>query len=148
MEQRLSALERTRTIPTGSGAPSGSPGDGAQYADITSGNYYVRENGVWVSYPRIVRGSVSSTGTVSLGTGFSTARTPAGGGTGDYTVTFSVAFAVTPVVKVGMGTGGTALFVKLHGGTAPNASSFRVLTFSDAAGTAADGGFTFAAMSQ
>lgn len=48
LDRRLSALERTRTIPSGDGAPTSSPADGAQYMDTTNGDYYVRSAGAWV----------------------------------------------------------------------------------------------------
>lgn len=144
MAARISALERTRTIPTGSGAPSSSPDDGAQYGDVTTGNYYVRVNGAWVSYPRIVRGTVTSAGAVGSGSGFTATKNA----TGDYTVTFTTAFAVAPVVEATAGATSAFYVVKLFGGSAPTVSSFRALCFSPSTFASVDGEFTFTAVAQ
>lgn len=49
LSNRIAALERTRTIPTGSGAPTTAPADGAQYGDETNLKLYVRLGGAWKS---------------------------------------------------------------------------------------------------
>jgi hypothetical protein len=47
IHRRLGALERTRTIQVGSGAPTAAASDGAQYGDKTNLFYYLRLNGAW-----------------------------------------------------------------------------------------------------
>lgn len=46
LSNRVSALERTRTIPVGSGAPTGALADGALYGDKVGSFFYVVLNGV------------------------------------------------------------------------------------------------------
>lgn len=89
---------------------------------------------------RVVSGAVASDGSESSSE-FSVVKN----GTGDYTVTFTTAFASTPNVVVGKDQTGSANVAKLHASTPPTASVFRVFTFVGSTGTATDGGFTFIA---
>lgn len=47
LQKRLRALENTRTIRVGSGAPTAAANDGAQYGDKTNLFFYLRLNGAW-----------------------------------------------------------------------------------------------------
>lgn len=87
---------------------------------------------------RIVRGVVAADGSESS-PDFSVSK----GGTGLYTVTFTTAFAATPVIVLGMGSTSGALSVKLNGSR--SASSFGVLTFATVTATNTDAEFTFIA---
>ncbi len=90
---------------------------------------------------RTVRGEVAADGTVVRGAGFSVAKT----GTGAYTVSFSEAFPLTPVVVVGAGPVAGANDAKLASSPAPSASGFGVTTFTSTTGAAADLAFSFVA---
>ena len=75
-------------------------------------------------------GRINSNGTVAAGSGFSCVRNASG----DYTVTFSAAYATTPtVVALGLASGGAAL-IELF---AVSTTSFEVITF-DSSFTDAD----------
>lgn len=91
---------------------------------------------------RSVRGAIDTTTTTILrGSGFTVAKT----GAGDVTVSFNRPFAVTPVIVVGMGESAFNGDAKLHSGTAPSGTGFRVavLTFG---GVLTDGIFDFIAI--
>jgi Flp pilus assembly CpaE family ATPase len=47
LTERLSALERTRTIPVSAGPPTNAAPDGAMVVDITNHRLYVRDSGTW-----------------------------------------------------------------------------------------------------
>ena len=85
---------------------------------------------------RVVRGVVSGAGAIEEGSGFTVVRNA----TGDYTVTFSPAFADVPTVLLGIGTSATANYVRISSTVAVTASSVRVLGFTFA-GVAADAQF-------
>lgn len=98
---------------------------------------------------RTVCGQVSSTGTVTRGRdsagltpGFSAVRNAGG----DYTVTFTTAFAAIPVVVVGMGPASINAQVQLHVSTPPSVSGFRVVTTDAAGAGVSDQPWTFIAM--
>lgn len=93
---------------------------------------------------RIVRGAVSSSGTIVSGAGFSVVKN----GTGDYTVTFDVAFADVPACLVTAGASSGFLSAKHHAATLPSSTAFRVLVFVTNTATATDGAFHFAAVGQ
>ena len=87
---------------------------------------------------RIVRGVVSSTGTIVEGTGFSAAQT----GTGAYTITLDEDFSDVPAVTVTAQTGGA-----LAGRTGTvTAGSFTVGTFTTTTGAAGSVQFHFIAI--
>lgn len=91
---------------------------------------------------RRVRGTVSSSGSVTRGSGWSVVRN----GTGDYTVTFDTAFSDTPSVVVGAGATAAFYTAKLHASTPPSASGFRVAVFVTNTTAAADGEWCFIAL--
>lgn len=85
-----------------------------------------------------VTGSVDSTGTAILGTGYTSSRS----GTGQYNVMFSPALASPPVVTLGPGllTGGSVDFTIL-----PSTTQFAIESFDDT-GSRHDVGFQFIAI--
>lgn len=93
--------------------------------------------------PRHVWGIVTSAGAIqSAGSGdWSVVRNAAG----DYTITFSPAFAAAPAVVLSSGETATALIVKIFGGVATTTTTARIATV-NLSSTLADGPFHFHAI--
>lgn len=93
---------------------------------------------------RVISGSVSSTGTIVAGTGFSVNKT----GTGLYTITFSVAMPTRPAVT--LTPQDTAISAASHAsltnGTPPTTAGFHVVTANAGATTTINVAFDFIAM--
>ena len=85
----------------------------------------------------VLTGAVNSGGTLSQGSGFTSVKT----GTGNYTVTFTVAFAISPTVIVTPF--GLANIVAILGSISTTA--FTVTTTAGATNTVTDSGFNFLA---
>lgn len=89
---------------------------------------------------RIIRGTVSSAGAIVVGSGFTVSRT----GVGQYTVTFTTAFADHPTVTLGAGITVANYAVKL---TTRSATAIAVNTITIAAAPAnVDAEFSFIAI--
>lgn len=54
LDTRLSALERTRTIPMGTTTPSTTPADGAMQGDTTGPYLWLRVGAAWKRTPVLV----------------------------------------------------------------------------------------------
>lgn len=87
----------------------------------------------------IVTGLISGAGAITAGTGFSVVRN----GAGDYTVTFTDAFAATPLVLV-MNTDTGHAWIEPIFLSAPAAGSFRI-SLRDTANLSQDGNWQFLA---
>lgn len=92
---------------------------------------------------RIVRGDIAAAGTINFGSGFSVVKN----GTGDYTVTFTTAFAAAPVVVLTLGPTGGGVAIKHNDAAGPTINNFRVQGFLTATGAASDLRFQFIAIS-
>lgn len=89
---------------------------------------------------QIVRGRVGSTGSVADGTGFTSVKTT----TGEYDVTFSPAFATSPINVITLfGAGASAVKILTI-----SASVMHVLTFVASTGASSDSGFDFICMAR
>lgn len=83
-----------------------------------------------------IRGVVAADGTITRGTGFSVVKS----GTGSYAVTFTTAFAATPVVTLTPKTWSTT------GVTGETTNGFSVTNWNVTDGSQVDGAFAFAAL--
>jgi hypothetical protein len=94
---------------------------------------------------RVVSGTIIGTATPSItitaGSGFAAVRN----GAGDYSVTFSKAFAATPAVVVGMGATGAVLWAKVSALGGATTAGFRVAIITPG-GVATDGEAHFTAI--
>jgi hypothetical protein len=90
----------------------------------------------------IVRGEVSAAGAKVTGEGFTCAKNS----TGNYTVTFSSAFATAPIMTLSLMSATSALDIGFNGGTAPTTTSAGILTTSG--GSLSDQAFHFIAIGE
>lgn len=89
---------------------------------------------------RILRGRVNSTGTLSLGSGFTSSRTS----TGVYVISFASSFSGTPVVTVSAGVGATGgPYVAHTNGVTTVSAGIRI---TNGSGTSVDDSFDFIAI--
>lgn len=86
---------------------------------------------------RMVRGRISTSGTIQTGTGYSAVRNSAG----SYTISFSTSFSSAPIVVVTL----TTDVGMCRTSNIPLVSGFDVFTY-DAAGSLSDRGFSFTAI--
>jgi len=91
---------------------------------------------------RVVRGTISTSGATSVGTGFSLTAI----GTGEVKITFSPAFASTPTVVASGGATSAALAVKVLGGSTPSKSEVTLVAFNSTTGAATAGLIEFVAI--
>lgn len=133
-------------IPTKAGVPADSDypldEDGNVAVDITNHALYFRSGATWrQAATRTVRGAVNgAAGTVKRGSGFTVVKDSVG----DWTVTFSTAFAAAPIVVVAAEAGtGVSHGVTVH---TVVAGSFKVFGFNTTTGADRDDDFAFIAM--
>lgn len=92
------------------------------------------------SFAQFIRGVVTSTGTITAGTGFSVSH----GGTGIYTVTFTTNFTTLPaIVPFPIDNSGVSAGMVL---VSPAVSGFSLFTFNTSTGLGRDEGFSFIAV--
>jgi hypothetical protein len=109
--------------------------------DITAAQLNRLEQGLVDTYlGRTIRGVVTAAGGVFAGAGFTASRTA----TGAYVVTFTVPFAVAPVVLMTVEIGAGAVGGKLEG--PPSVNSVSIGTFTENTATRVDSKFHFLAM--
>lgn len=118
-------------------------GDDPKTAATRTQENFERLATVAAAQTRTIWGTVGSTGTADIGSGYSVSRI----GVGTYTLTWTTAFSSASYsVVVSCGNTNLAIFAKQSGGTSRTTTTYTVVVVNAATLAAADGNFEFIAI--